>query len=126
MTHCFAVADLDGFMSRNTTFALYYEAKELICCDGAHAAQILFACWTSIAAIASTFALLCLWKVVSHTLDTRKESMKGTEGAAVSPVEGGDEIITAPRDDVAETPATSVTLPVDSNTQENPLNSALS
>lgn len=92
-------------MSRNTTFPLYYEAKELICCDGANAAKRLFDCWTSIAAIATAFTLLCTWRVMRHTWDTKKEARKASEKASIVPEETEDEIIVA-REQAAVVPST--------------------
>lgn len=89
------IGNIDGLMSRNTTYPLYYGAKELICCDGANAAQRLFECWTSIAAIATAFTVLCVWRVMSHTWDKKKEASKSSENAAVVPAETEDEIIVA-------------------------------
>ena len=72
--------NLDGHMSRQNTFPFNYQVKELICCDGAHSAQILFICWTTIGAVGFAFGLLALWRVAKESRSLRYGGLGGVEG----------------------------------------------
>ena len=74
-------------MSREKNFALYLQAKELICCHFATAARMLFICWTCIGAIAFAFSLLCIWRLLKHNREMKRAALNIESGsAAVSPV----------------------------------------
>ena len=63
---CFAAQNVDGSLSRETTFAFNERAKGLICCDIANAAERMFICWTVIGAVSLLFAIIVSIKVVVY------------------------------------------------------------
>lgn len=75
-----AAQNLDGLMSRQRTFTFNERAKRLICCNVSNAARRMVGVWTTVGAVAMSFAILLGYKVVTNLVPSTKWDSNHMQG----------------------------------------------